>query len=255
MKGKTALITGATSGIGAAYAKKLAALGHDLIITGRRADIIQRLADEITARYQVCVDVVIVELGEDTGVRRIVERINKVDSIEFLVNNAGFGTYDTFAGAALAEQRAMVAVHVDAAMALVHAVLPQMLLRGRGTIINVSSMAAFFPAPKNSIYAGTKSFLVLFSESLYMEMRERGIRVQALCPGFTRTDFHEKIEKIQADMPRLERFHWMSPDAVVDYSLKTLGTGRVVCIPGFWNRLLTRAARLMPRSIYYRVVK
>lgn len=251
----TALITGATSGIGASFARVLAARGYNLILTGRRDAAIRALAEDIGSRHRVSVSVIIAELSEAAGIDSVARRICDDDTIEILVNNAGFGTYDEFHAADIAEHRRMVAVHVGATVELTHAVLPQMLRRGGGSIVNVSSISSWCPAPKSGVYAGTKSFLVPFSESLHMELRDRGIRVQALCPGFTRTDFHARIDEIQADMQRIERFPWMSPDDVVEASLKALDKNRVVCIPGFRNRLIARLARVVPRAVYYRVVR
>lgn len=250
---KTAVITGATSGIGAEFAKRLAQRGYDLVVTGRRMDVIKKMAGALSSEYGISVEVIKAELSDGKDMDRLIKHIKGLDSIEFLVNNAGFGTYDYFWKEKIEEQERMVAVHVTAAMRLAHAVLPSMIERGRGFIVNLSSLGAFLPLKINAVYGGSKAFLNIFSESLQMELADTGIRVQALCPGFTRTDFHGRIEKMQGDMGRLNKFYWMSPDSVVDYSLKRLEKGRVICIPGFRNRVLLRIASMLPRWLYIRL--
>jgi short-subunit dehydrogenase len=141
---------------------------------------------------------------------------------------------------------AMVKVYVNAPLMLIHKVLPQMIERKAGIIINVSSMAAYFPAPGSALYTGTKSFLKDFTESLHMEIKGQGVQVQCLCPGFTRSDFHRNGNDFRKGL-----ISWMDPDKVVRYSIQYLEKGKVVCIPGFWNQFLVFTEALLPRPLYY----
>jgi short-subunit dehydrogenase len=143
----------------------------------------------------------------------------------------------------------MLKVHVNAPVMLIHKVLPQMISNRTGVIINVSSLAAFIPTAGNSMYSSTKSFLVNFTESLHMDVGKFGIRVQCLCPGFTRTDFHKNL-----NVPWESRFgwlHWMQPEEVVEYSVSCLNKGQVICIPGFVYRVISHLAGAVPRNLYY----
>lgn len=251
---KIALISGATSGIGASFAKRFAQDGYDLIITGRRQDKIQSLADGLAKEYNVNIEVIIAELADSKDIESLVRHITTKENIEILVNNAGFGIGKGFNADNIENQEKMVKVHVIATMQLIHAVIPQMIRRGRGAIINVSSIAAFSPLPEDATYCGTKAFLNNFSESLYMELREKDIRVQALCPGFTRTDFHEKMGMKSEDLRNRGIIRWMTADDVVSASIRSLKKKKVICIPGFWNKILRSLIRILPRALYYRIV-
>ncbi len=248
---RTAVITGATSGIGAAFARRLAADGYDLLITGRREPVIRRLAEELSEKHRASVTVVTAELSDGADVRKLEGRIRRMDAIDILVNNAGFGVYASFAASNIDDQEGMVKVHVTTPMRLIHAALPKMIARKKGAIINLSSVGSFLPMRNNGIYGGTKSFLNIFSECLQMELREHGIAVQALCPGFTRTDFHRKLELKPEEYAQLERYRWLSADDVVDYSLACLGKRKVICVPGFSYRALVALSRFIPRRLYY----
>ncbi|UCH42478.1 MAG: SDR family oxidoreductase [Dehalococcoidales bacterium] len=248
------MITGATSGIGAAYAKRLAADGYDLILTGRRQEIIQKLADELADKHKIKVKVLIVELSDDNDIQKLIDTVTSTDDMEVLINNAGFDPDEKhFMGMEFRDVERMIKVHQIVPVRLAYAVVPKMEKRRKGTIINVSSAGAFLPSPNIVIYGATKSFLKMFSESLYMDLREKGIKVQVLCPGLTRTDFHrglpeERYQKISSD------FHWMTADQVVDYSLKCLKkNNQPICIPGMRNRLYSALIPVLPKAIYYRI--
>ena len=254
--GKTAVITGATSGIGAVYAKRLAADGYDLIITGRRKEIINKLAEDITKQYNVNVNVVIAELSDDNDIQKVIDAINAKDDIEILINNAGFsGQYKNFYEVEPAHYEQMIKVHQVAPMRLVSAVVPKMIKQGKGTIINTSSIAAFNALPTGHVYCGSKSFIKMFSEGLYQELRDTGIKVQALCPGFTDTNFAKDYmtEEEYENLRKSAKVMMMSPEAVVDYSLKKLRGNKVVCIPGAINKILCFLFPKLPRGIYYRL--
>jgi hypothetical protein len=250
---RTALITGATSGLGLEFARQFASTGYSLIITGRRKEIIRAAADELSRVYGVEVEIVIAELSSDTGIKKVLNAAAKAGSIDVLVNNAGFGLNNLFHNESIENHIKMTAVHINAAVILTRAVLPEMIKRGRGTIINVSSLGSFLPTPLNSIYGGTKAFLNIFTESLHTELKHKGIIFQSLCPGFTSTDFHKSMgvdEEIKKEVKS-----WMSPEDVVRYSIKKLGSGKVVCIPGFGNRVLRLLPLVLPKKLYYTVIR
>ncbi len=252
---KTAVITGATSGIGEAFARRLARDGWDLVITGRRAEIIRAHASELSSRHGVKVDTVIAELSEEKGVRKVSAAMKKCANLGMLVNNAGFGIDGPFVASDIDRETSMVRVHDIAAMELIHAALPIMIKNGGGSIISLSSIAGFLPLKRNASYSASKAFVTSFSESLHIEYRSQGIRFQALCPGFTHTEFHSRMKMSEEELKKLEVFQWMDPDSVVDCSLKYLKKGRVVCIPGFRNRLVVAISNAVPRSLYYSVVE
>ncbi len=252
---KTAVVTGATSGIGAAYARRLASEGYDLIITGRRKKLIEKLAGDLAGQYRVKVTVVIAELSREADLHKLEKRLRSINAVDMLVNNAGYGVYVNFADGDVDEHERMIRVHVTAPVRLTHAVLPAMLRKGAGSIINLSSVGSYLPMEKNGLYGGTKSFLNIFTESLHMELKGAGVRVQVLCPGFTRTDFHAKLGLTSEGEKRLEHYRWMSPDEVVDYSLRCLKKNRVVCVPGFSYRMFVALAKFIPREFYYRIMK
>lgn len=253
MNKPVALITGATSGIGRAFAERFAARGYDLILTGRRREVITSVAREIKKASGVSVTVIIAELTEEKGVQSVERVIEETENLEVLVNNAGFGMDGEFIDLPVSGHLDMLTVHVAVPIRLMHAALPRMIENKKGTIINVASLGAFTPAPINGIYGGTKSMLVVLSESLHLELRRKGITVQALCPGFTRTDFHAKMG-VQAKLDA-RRLGFMTPDNVVDASLKAIRKGKVVCIPGIKNKFFYQLVRFSPRWAYYRVIE
>ncbi len=254
MQRETALITGATSGIGRAFAERFARMGHDLVVTGRRKRVIDNAAREIRKAHGVSVKVIIAELSGEKGLRAVLEAIRRERNLSVLVNNAGYGIDGFFADLPIRDHLDLLQVHITAALRFIHAALPGMIERKSGTIINVSSLGAFAPAPINGIYGGAKSFLNIFTESLHLETRRHGIRVQALCPGFTVTDFHRKMG-VEEEVRGNTMFHWMDPGTVVEISMRCLEKGRVICVPGFRNRLLRALFAVTPRRLYYRAAE
>ncbi len=244
----TALITGASSGIGAAYARALAARGYDLILVARREARLRQLAQEVEARYGVHAEVLTADLTTAEGITRVAEAIRAEAKLVFLINNAGFGTKGFFFQTDVERQEAMVRIHVIAPLRLTHAALPAMVEARRGAIVNVASVAAFSPTAGHATYTGVKAFLVNFSEGLHEEVEEYGVRVQALCPGYTRTEFQKASGVPSKGIPD---FLWLSPEAVVAQSLHDLEVGRVVSIPGWQYRLWVGLERLLPRSWIY----
>jgi short-subunit dehydrogenase len=248
---KTALITGATSGIGAAYAKRLASQGYDLILTGRRQEIIQKLADYLTKEFNVSTKIIIAELSDDFDIQKVIDAIKNTGDLEMLINNAGYtGPFILFAENSLLEIEKMTKVLVTAPMRLIYTAIPGMSKKGRGIIINVASQAAFAPNKKWAIYAASKAFMKSFSESLYLEVKNNGIKVQVVCPGPTDTDIWRSLPEVKLIM---SKFKLMSPEIVVDYSLKDLDKNVVVCIPGLHDKFLQMIVKLKPRSSLYKM--
>jgi uncharacterized protein len=250
---RKALITGASSGIGKAFAQRFAQLGFDLIITGRRKEKLALLTKQLEEQFGISVKIIIAELSEEKDIKKILKVIANEDNIFVLINNAGFGSGKEFHTNDIDNHLNMLQVHVVTAIKLVHAVLPRMISRNEGTIINVSSLGAFTPAQGNSIYSSTKMFLKNFTETLHMEVSQYGIKVQCLCPGFTHSDFHERCENRNV-LKNNHFIHWMEAETVVDRCLKSLEKGKIVCIPGFVNRLLAGIIPFIPRFIYYHLM-
>ena len=250
---QTALITGATSGIGAEYARRLAADGYDLIITGRREMKIKSFSDELSNSYGIAVDVILVELSNSKKVDEFIENI-KVRDIHFLVNNAGFGTTKFFSNTSFDLYEKMIHVHILAHLKIVYALLPKMIKKRSGTIINVSSAGAFLPSPKTVVYSGTKAFQVAFTESLNLELEGTGIQVQVVCPGLTKTDMHVKLGIPEERTNDWGPFQWISPQEVVECSLRCLKKKKVVCFPGRFNRMQVFMRHLTPDALYYKTL-
>ncbi len=180
MKNNVALITGASSGLGAVFARHLAAKGYDLVLVARREERLAALAAELQQQYSISVEILVADLARPADVERVEGRIAGIEDLDVLVNNAGFGTTGRFAEVDLAKSVAMVEVHVVASMRFCRAALPGMIARRRGALINVSSVAAFAPLPGNANYAASKAYVLTFSKALHAELRESGIKVQAL---------------------------------------------------------------------------
>lgn len=228
---RTALITGASAGLGAEYARQLAAAGTGLILVARRQDRLEELARELREKHAVAVEILPADLSRDDGIGRVGRRIAADATLDLLINNAGFGGRGGFVRGEIADHLDMVRVHVEATVRLTKAALPGMIARGRGAVINVASVAAFSPF-SGAMYSGTKAFLAMFSENLQAEVKDKGIFVQALCPGMTHTEFHAVADFDKAIVPKP---FWMTADAVVRVSLRRLGRG-AVCIPGWKNK-------------------
>jgi len=253
---RTAVITGATSGIGAAYAKRLAADGYNLILTGRREELIRKLAEELATQYAVKVDVIIAELSDDSDIRKVMDIVDEADDIEFLINNAGYSGYlRHFIDSDVAEHERMVKVHQIVPMRLISLVAPKMIARGRGNIINVSSSGAFTPLASVAVYAATKAFLKTYSEALHQELMNNGIVVQALCPGATDTNFMKDYLPEEGYEKMMQSFQSMAkqPEFVVDYSLKNLKKRKTVCIPGLLYKAMVVIFPRLPKRLYYKL--
>lgn len=246
---KTALITGASSGIGEAFAEALAQEGSDLILVARSKDKLDALAKKLAATYGRRVEVIAADLGEPSPGARIAAAVAKLGmSVDLLLNNAGFGTAGAFHKTEPQRSAQMIALNVSAVVDLTHAFLPAMVERGSGAIVNVASVAAFQPTPTMSVYGASKAFVLSFSEGIWAEYRRKGIKVLAVCPGPTDTPFFEATGTagLRKTVPSPMM---MTTDAVVADSLRALKAGHTVAIPGFINKALTTTPRFMPRKL------
>ena len=247
-----ALVTGASSGIGEAFARALAAAGTDLVLVARRRDRLEELAGDLRDSYGRDVEVLAADLTDEAGLADVERRLGDTDhAIDLLVNNAGFATSGHFAELPVAEEEEQIRLNVLAPVRLTRAALPGMLDRRRGGIVHVSSIAALQPLPHWATYAATKAYLTSFSEALHEEVRGRGVVVLALMPGFTHTEFHDR-----SGMPgvMIPASLWMRPEQVVASALKALARGRASHVPGFMNRAVATLSRLTPRFASRRVV-
>ena len=249
----TALITGATSGLGAEYARRLAADGYNLIVTGRRESKIKALTDELFQAYNSDVEVFLIELSDSTQVDALIASVKDRD-ISLLVNNAGFGTTKFFHREPFDLYEKMISTHILAHMKIIYAFLPKMIEKGTGTIINVSSAGAFLPSPKTATYNGTKAFLRAFTESLHMELEGTGVQVQVVCPGLTKTDMQVRLGIPEERTVDWGPFQWISPQEVVECSLQCLKKKKVVCFPGRLNRMQVFMRHITPEALYYKTI-
>jgi short-subunit dehydrogenase len=238
-----ALITGASSGIGEAFSRKLAGRGCHLILVARRIDRLKNLAAELDDAEALKAD-----LTAASDLRIVEHRIIAEPQVDFLVNNAGFGFLGSFFDSDLGAQDRMHRLHILAQERLTHAALMGMVKRGKGNIINVSSVAGFLSIPYSVSYGATKAWINSFTEGLFVELKSIGspVRVQALCPGFTRTEFHDIAGMDRNVIPRSL---WMTADEVVDASLRGLERNRVIVVPGWRYRLFLGLYRWFPRSL------
>lgn len=238
MMERFAVITGASSGIGAEFARQLAAQGLHLALVGRSEARLASVAEEIRAAHPVAVETLAADLGSPQGVEYVAAFIQALPQLDILINNAGYGTTGYFAESDIDRQVGMLDLHVTAPLRLCHAALPGMIARGSGAIVNVASVSAFASMPHTPVYSATKAALVKFSTGLQSELRGTGVRVQALCPGFTRTRFHSGPEFEGFRTEKLPGFFWTQADAVVRDSLRALRNGGpVVVVPGWLYRL------------------
>jgi short-subunit dehydrogenase len=249
--GKRAWVTGASVGIGAAFARRLARDGYDLALVARSVRQLERLADELQTAHGVRAQAVPADLTDAAALREIEHRLARDGHLDLLVNNAGFGTNGDFASLEVGREEDEIRLNVVALTRLTRAALPGLIRRGTGGVINVSSMAGFQPAPFNATYGATKAFVNSFSEALYEELRGTGVRVMALCPGFTRTEFQDRAGIDASGIPALA---WMSAEAVVEAAMAGYRRGDAVCVPGFGNWALSGVTAALPRRMVRRLL-
>ena len=232
-----ALITGASSGIGAAFARTLAARGYATVLVARRRERLVSLAAELESAGSESTPLVADLASDDLA---DVEEYLHTHHVDLLVNNAGFGAPGNVADQDIGTQTDMINLHVLATYRLMRAALPSMIARNRGAIINVSSIAAFLTNPGGANYSATKAYLNSITRAMAIELEDTGVRVQALCPGFTRTEFHQGDAYRGYRNDRVPGFLWMSAEKVVERSLEGLERGQTVVVPGWINKMLTR---------------
>ncbi len=231
MSRSLAVVTGASSGIGAEFAEQLAARGYDLLLVARREERLDSLGRLLSERYSIRSESYVADLANDDHVLQLVNRLHGEPHLGFLVNNAGFGTKGLFWESSLESQEAMHRVHVMATMRLSHAALEVMVARGNGAIVNVSSVASFTLSAGGCSYCATKTWMTNFSEGLAVDLRSArsAVQVQALCPGFTLTEFHDAMGMNRGRIPAAL---WMKPEQVVNDSFRGLAAGKVIVVPG-----------------------
>jgi len=236
----TALVTGASAGLGAEFCRQLAQRCDVIIGVARREDRLMALAQELGDSVEM--QVVEADLGSIEGVARTMEAIRQKGPIDYLVNNAGFSTFGDFVDQSIDSQRDMLNLHADTSITLCRAAIPFMRELGAGYIINVSSLGAFLPGKGLSVYGASKAFLTYFSQALQAELAASGVKVQALCPGYTHTEFHDDIVAQGFDKKRFPADMWMDAAEVVAASLHALDSqdGQVLVVPGKVNRELAR---------------
>lgn len=233
-----AFVTGASAGIGEVYCRQLAAAGYDLIVTARRVERLEALGLELTDQFGAATEAISADLTDRSDVERLEARIAACDRLVILVNNAGFGVSGAYPDQPIEHHQRMIDVHITAAVRLAHAALPGMTARGRGYIINVSSVAAFVPVGGGAGYSASKAYLNSFSTNLQAALEGTGVRVQALCPGYTYTEFHSSGTYQGHERESLPTWVWMTSAEVVKYSLDRLDSGRVIVVPGWKYKLI-----------------
>lgn len=226
-----ALITGASSGLGMAFTRLLAERGYDLIIIARRREKLASLAVDLKNTHQVAIEILPADLSTQAGIHKVARRIHLLQRLDLLINNAGFGLGGEFSRQSVDKNIAMLQVHCAAPVRLVHAALPGMIERQSGSIINVASVSAFAPMIGNVQYSASKSYLVTFSKALQLENRKYGIKIQALCPGFFHSEFHEVMHANKRAIPQ---WLFMQADEVARRSLAALKRKSVIYIPGLF---------------------
>lgn len=242
-----ALVTGATAGLGAAFARRLAAEGRDLVLVARTVDRLDSIAADLRSRFGIAVEVLPADLSTEAGRATVAARVDQSERpVDTLVNNAGIGLYRRFGEAPLAEEQRLLDLNVGSVLALTHAAVGAMTARGRGEIINVSSVAGFVPRGASTTYAAGKAWVTSFSEGVSLLLSGTGVRITAVCPGFTHTEFHARAE---ADMSSTPSWMWLEADRVVAEGLADARAGVVISVPSKRYKVLLALVKVLPRSV------
>jgi len=246
-----AVVTGASSGIGEALARRVARDGRHLVLVARRRDRLENIARELGTNHGVTVDVIAADLVRPGAAEELVAEIGRRDlAVDWLVNNAGFGTVGRFDRIPVERELEEIRLNVGVLVELTGRCLPAMVARGKGVVMNIASMGGFAPGPYMATYAATKAFVLSFSEAIAAELRGTGVEVLCVCPGFTRTEFQDKAA---VDVTGVPNFAWMSADQVADQAVRAVGRGPVL-VNGAMNSVVTSLVRLVPRNVTSRLV-
>ncbi|HLI72338.1 MAG TPA: SDR family oxidoreductase [Acidimicrobiales bacterium] len=243
----TALITGASSGLGECFARALAARGSDVVLVARSQASLERLGLELEQAHGTRSEVLVADLRDKSDVDKVATRIREGGGVSTVINNAGFGTNGEFARLPVDGEVAEVQVNVLATVVLSHAALEVMVPRGSGGLLNVASVGGFTPAPTWATYGATKAFVLSFTEALHIEAAPHGVHVSVLAPGFTRTRFQERAGMKGSGPPAML---WSEPEPVVDAALAALDKNQAVCVPGGLNKAAVVATRLVPKPLF-----
>jgi hypothetical protein len=244
---KTALVTGASAGIGRELARLAAQDGYDLVLVARRRDRLEELSAELTAAHGVKVTVIAADLADRSTPAQIAERLREAGTrVDFLINNAGFGTCGPFAESLLEREVEMIDVNIRALMQLTRLFLPEMVARKRGCILNIASVAGFVPGPYMAAYYASKAFVLSFTEALSEELRGSGVTATASCPGPTASEFGAVARSKDSN---LFQRHVADAASVARHAYQAMLAGKVVAIPGFSNKLIAQAVRVGPRAV------
>ncbi|MFI5754235.1 SDR family NAD(P)-dependent oxidoreductase [Streptomyces sp. NPDC051569] len=240
----TALITGATAGIGAAFARRLAADGHNLVLVARDTERLQDQATELHDRHGIEAEVLTADLSTDSGIESVERRLSdRRQPVDLLVNNAGFGNKGRFLDVPMSDELTMLKVHCEAVLRLTSAAVTGMTARGRGGVVNVASVAAFLP---RGTYGASKAWVVQFTQGAARDLTGTGVRLMALCPGFVRTEFHERAGMGTDNIPG---WMWLDADKLVTAALADLARGKSVSVPDPRYKALMGAVKLAPRGL------
>jgi short-subunit dehydrogenase len=247
---RRALITGASSGIGAAYARLLAGQGYDLVITARRTDRLNELAAELESKHGVDVMTLPLDLGQPGAIAQLVKAVQERGlQIDYLVNNAGYALDQDYLDASYQRHREFLDVLLVSVVELSHALVPGMVERGWGRVVNVSSVAGYLSLTPGSLYGPTKAFVLTFSRCLRASVHADGVHVTALCPGYTRTEFFQNIG-VEDKVFNMPGFLLLDVDDVVVASDRAVGRGKATCVPGWAYKFLVMASRFLPQRIF-----
>lgn len=245
---KNALITGATAGIGASFAQLLAKEGYDLVLVARDLTRLESTAKDLTERFGISCEVLTADLSLESDIVQVEDRVSNIASpIDVLINNAGFAIKESFLKSKITAEIQLLDVLARTPMRLMHAALPAMADRSDGIIINVSSVAGW---TAGGTYSAAKSYLTVLSESLHTEMTGGGVKILALCPGFTHTEFHIRAKMKMTGLPN---FLWLTSDEVVSKAWVDALAGKAICIPGRQYQILSTIARFGPRPLVRRL--
>ncbi len=240
----TALITGSTSGIGAAFARRLAADGHNLVLVARDTKRLRDQATELHDRHGIEAEVLTADLATDDGIETVAARLgDRKNAVDLLINNAGFGNKGRYLEVPMADELMMLKVHCEAVLRLTSAATEAMRERGRGGVVNVASVAAFVP---RGTYGASKAWVVQFTQGVAKDLAGSGVRLMALCPGFVRTEFHQRAGMGTDNIPN---WMWLDADKVVAEAVNDLARGRSLSIPDPRYKALMGAAKLVPRPL------